>query len=157
VIAAFDDVEWAGLCRVIGRPDWVSDPRFARLEGRLENADEIDRAIERWTLERTPHDVMKILQGAGVTAGAVQTPEDHMHHDPQLAARGFLEEIEHLKKGTVIATGIPLGLTGTPGRTRRTGAAVGQDNEAVFRDLLGLGPEEIRRLTEVGAIEPSDG
>jgi crotonobetainyl-CoA:carnitine CoA-transferase CaiB-like acyl-CoA transferase len=74
-----------------------------------------------------------------------------------MAARHFFEEIEHLKKGTVVATGIPLGLTGTPGHTDRTGAAVGQDNEAVFGELLGMTPEEIRAYVDAGAIETADG
>ena len=58
---------------------------------------------------------------------------------------------------TVMATGIPLGLTGTPGRTGRAGAAMGQDNEAVFGELLGMTPEEIRAYVDAGAIETGDG
>jgi crotonobetainyl-CoA:carnitine CoA-transferase CaiB-like acyl-CoA transferase len=96
---------------------------------------------------------MMALQEAGVAAGVVQNTEDQMHRDRQLAARGFFEEIEHLKKGKVTATGIPLGLTGTPGRSGRAGAAVGQDNEYVFGQLLGMSPNEIREFVEAGAIE----
>jgi crotonobetainyl-CoA:carnitine CoA-transferase CaiB-like acyl-CoA transferase len=152
-IAVLEDSEWQGLCRVLGKPEWVSDPRFVTLSARLESSTELDRLIEGWTAARDPYEVMRLLQEAGVPAGIVQTPEDHLLHDPQLAARGFLEEVDHLAKGTILATGIPLGLTGTPGRTGRAGAAVGQDNEYVFRDLLGLSREEIEGLTELGAIE----
>jgi hypothetical protein len=53
----------------------------------------------------------------------------------------------------VVADGIPLGLTGTPGRSGRAGAAVGQDNDYVFGTLLGMTPGEIRECIEVGAIE----
>jgi crotonobetainyl-CoA:carnitine CoA-transferase CaiB-like acyl-CoA transferase len=80
-----------------------------------------------------------------------------MDRDRQLAARQFFEEIEHLKKGKVVATGIPLGLTGTPGRTWRCGAAVGQDNDYVFGELLGMTAQEIRECIEVGAIETAEG
>jgi crotonobetainyl-CoA:carnitine CoA-transferase CaiB-like acyl-CoA transferase len=65
--------------------------------------------------------------------------------------------VEHLVKGKVVATGIPLGLTGTPGRSGRAGAAVGQDNDYVLRDLLGMTPQEIRGCVEAGAIETADG
>ena len=56
-----------------------------------------------------------------------------------------------------MATGIPLGLTGTPGRTGCAGAAMGQDNEAVFGELLGMTPEEIRAYVDAGAIETAGG
>ena len=62
-----------------------------------------------------------------------------------------------MKKGVVVATGIPVGLTGTPGHSGRAGAAVGQDNDYVFGTLLGMTPEEIRECTEAGAIEAPAG
>jgi len=83
----------------------------------------------------------------------VQTTEDMMRRDPQLAARGFFEEIPHFKKGTVQASGIPLGLTGTPGRTTHAGSSIGHDNRAVFREVVGLTDAEIDALIEDGAIE----
>ena len=99
---------------------------------------------------------MAALQEAGVAAGVVQNTEDQLRRDPQLAARGFFEEVPHMEKGTVTAAGIPLGLTGTPGRSGRAGAAVGEDNEYVFGELLGMTPDEIRGATEAGAIERRD-
>jgi len=153
VIAVSDDSEWESFCNAVGEPEWIGDPRFATLSSRLEDVNELDQLVESWTASRTASEVMTTLQEAGVAAGVVQNAEDQMHRDPQLAARGFFEEIEHLKKGKVIATGIPLGLTGTPGRSGRAGAAVGQDNEYVFGRLLGMSPNEIRELVEAGAIE----
>jgi crotonobetainyl-CoA:carnitine CoA-transferase CaiB-like acyl-CoA transferase len=157
VIAVSSDAEWERFCEVLGRPPWAQDPRFATLASRIENADALDARVEEWTAGRTAEDVMSALQAAGIAAGVVQNVEDQFERDPQLAARHFFEKIEHLKKGTVVATGIPLGLTGTPGRTDRTGAAVGQDNEAVFGELLGMTPEEIRSYVDAGAIETDDG
>ena len=56
----------------------------------------------------------------------------------------------------VVATGIPLGLTGTPGRSGRSGARVGEDNDYVFGEVLGMTREEIQRYIDVGAIEPPE-
>jgi len=156
VIAVTDQQRWLRLCEVLGRPDWEDDPRFTTPEARLENAAELDAQIEQWTRERPPHLVMELLQEAGVAAGAVQTSEDQFLHDEHLAARGFFEHIPHLKKGEVVATGIPLGLTLTPGHTSRAGASIGEDNQYVFRDLLGLSQREFDRYAAAGAIE-SDG
>lgn len=152
-IAVSSDAEWAGFRKALGDPAWARDAKFATTGARLEHADEIDGHIEEWTGARSAYDVMTALQHAGVPAGVVQNAEDLLRHDPQLRARGFFEEIEHVKKGPVIATGIPLGLTGTPGRSGPAGAALGQDNDHVFGSLLGMTPREIRECTEAGAIE----
>jgi crotonobetainyl-CoA:carnitine CoA-transferase CaiB-like acyl-CoA transferase len=156
-IAVSGEAEWERFCEVLGRPGWARDPRFATLAARLENADALDALVEEWTAARTAQAVMAELQAAGIAAGVVQNVEDQYERDAQLAARHFFEEIEHLAKGTVVATGIPLGLTGTPGRTSRAGAAMGQDNKFVFGELLGMTPQEIRTYVDAGAIETNDG
>jgi len=155
-ISVFDDAEWKRFCRLLDREEWLADPHFAGLAARIENAEELDRLVEEWTQVRAEYEVMAAMQGAGIAAGVVQNTEDQLHRDPQLKARQFFEEIDHLKKGKVVATGIPLGLSGTPGRTTHAGSAVGQDNAYVFGEILGLSPEEIERYIAVGAIEPAD-
>ena len=153
VIAVSTESEWRSFCEVLERPEWLADPRFACLAARLENAAELDPWVEAWTAERPPHEVMERLQAAGVPAGAVQTTEDQFQLDRHLAQREYFEHIPHLVRGEVVATGIPLGLTATPGRTTRAGASIGQDNDHVFRDLLGLRSEEIEHYERAGAIE----
>jgi benzylsuccinate CoA-transferase BbsF subunit len=155
-IAVRDEDEWRSFCAALDAPPWGGDARFAPLAARLENAGELDRWIEEWTSARAPYEAMDLLQAAGVPAGVVQTVEDQFCRDRQLAARGFFEEIPHARKGGVVATGIPLGLTATPGRTPHTGRAIGADSQAVFEEI-GLAREEIARLTDLGAIESPDG
>jgi crotonobetainyl-CoA:carnitine CoA-transferase CaiB-like acyl-CoA transferase len=155
-IAVFDETEWKSFCAVLGHPEWLTDPRFSTLSSRLAHADALDELIEQWTARRDGYEVMRALQEAGVAAGVVQNTEDQLRRDSQLVERGFFEEVPHLKKGTVTAAGIPLGLNATPGRSGRAGAAVGEDNEYVFGELLGMTPEEMRRATLVGAIESGD-
>jgi benzylsuccinate CoA-transferase BbsF subunit len=152
-ISVSGEVEWESLCRALEHVEWVEDPRFATPSARLSNVDAIDRLIEEWTSERDVYEVMNALQQAGVAAGVVQTVEDQFRRDRQLAARSFFEEIEHSVKGKVTATGIPLGLTRTPGRTSGTGAAVGQDNDYVFGEVLGMSRGEIQAHVDAGAIE----
>jgi crotonobetainyl-CoA:carnitine CoA-transferase CaiB-like acyl-CoA transferase len=155
-IAVSGDESWERFCEVLGAPEWKSDPRFATVGDRLENLEELDCLIEEWTAQRDAYQVMSELQQAGIAAGVVQNTEDLMHRDRQLAARQFFEEVEHLKKGKVVTTGIPLGLTGTPGRTGRTGAAMGEDNQYVFRELLGMTEKEMEQCLESGAIETTE-
>ncbi len=149
------DAEWERLCALAERPAWREDPRFATREARLGHGAELDASLAAWTATQDAYALMDALQRVGIAAGVVQTAEDELHRDHQLAARGFFERIEHLAKGEVVAAGIPLGLTGTPAKTGRAGAAIGQDNDAVFGGLLGMSPEEIQRAVRDGAIEPS--
>jgi crotonobetainyl-CoA:carnitine CoA-transferase CaiB-like acyl-CoA transferase len=148
-----DDDGWRRLCAAIERPDLAGDARFRSVAGRFAGAHEIDRAIEAWTREHDAYDVMATLQRAGVAAGVVQTIDDQLYRDPQLAARGFFETITHRSRASVVANGIPLRFSATPGRTSDTGAPVGADNLAVFRDLLGVDIREIEELTAAGVIQ----
>jgi len=153
-IAVSGESDWARLCEVLARPQWRDDPRFASLAARLENADALDAEVAGATREHDASELMHALQGAGVVAGVVQDVEDLAVRDAQLATRGFFEQVEHRVLGQVTATGIPLGLTGTPGRSGVAGSAIGQDNDYVFGTLLGLEPDEIAAAVAAGAIEP---
>ena len=148
-----DDGAWSRLCEVMDRPDWRADPRLATAEGRHAQATDLDAGLEAWTRPQDAYTVMERLQQAGIAAGVVQNVEDLALRDRQLAARSFFEEVEHAKKGKVRATGIPLGLTGTPGRTGPAGAALGADTDYVFRTLLGLDTASLREYLETGVIE----
>ena len=152
-ISVRSDAEWLALGELDELAPLVRDPRFETLAGRLAARDEIDAALAAFTREQEARALAERLQALGVAAGVVQDTEEQYLHDPHLAARGFFEAIPHLRKGEVVATGIPLGLTGTPGRTTRAGAAVGEDDAHVFRDLLGLSADEYARAVADGAIE----
>ena len=152
-ISVTGDAEWARFCGSIGQPELATDARFATLAARLGRTQEVDAVVEAWTSVRDAYEVMATLQGAGIAAGVVQTVEDGFTRDPHVRARGFFEAIDHVRKGTVVATGIPLGLTGTPGRTPGAGAAIGADNAYVFGELLGLSSAEIDQYRTEGAIE----
>lgn len=137
----------------MGQPDWASEERFATAASRVANVDDLEARIGDWTIGRRDYDVMEVCQRVGIAAGVVQNAEDLLTLDPQLAHRGFFEEIPHFVKGSVVASGIPLGLTSTPGHTSHAGSAVGHDNQYVCREVLDLSETEIARFEELGAIE----
>jgi crotonobetainyl-CoA:carnitine CoA-transferase CaiB-like acyl-CoA transferase len=156
-ISVSGEAEWQRFCRVLGQRAWRSDPRFASLAARLAHVEALDGEVAACTRRFEDYALMYALQRAGIAAGVVQNAEDLAKRDPQLAARGFFEEVEHLVTGTATTTGIPLGLTRTPGASGRSGAAVGQDHDYVFGTLLGMSPEEIAEAVAAGAIErPAD-
>jgi crotonobetainyl-CoA:carnitine CoA-transferase CaiB-like acyl-CoA transferase len=156
VLCVEQESDWVTLCEVMGSPDWAGDERFSTMDSRLEHIDELESRLGEWTAGQEDYAILEACRSAGLAAGVVQNTEDMLRRDSQLAARGFFEEIPHFKKGVVTASGIPLGLTGTPGRTTHTGSSIGHDNGYVFREILGLTQVEIDRFVDLGAIEDAN-
>ena len=148
-----NDEDWKKLGALPELTSLVQDPALNHLDGRKRECDRIDQALTAWTQAGTAERAAEELQAIGLCAGVVQNTEDQYLSDSHLKARTAFEQIPHLKKGEVTAVGIPLGLTGTPGRTTRAGAALGEDNATVFRDLLELSEAEYAQFVEAGAIE----
>jgi len=139
--------EWIRLCEVVGRPELASDPRFADLSSRVENHKELDALVESWTTQHTPHQVMLILQREGIAAGVVQTAED-LYRDPHLRERGFARDVYHKQVGWVTRVGPSVRLNEARLSREEIVHTAGEDNEAVFGQLLGLSTEQIKAFTE---------
>ncbi len=150
VIAVRDEEEWQALCRALGSPAWGNEARFSSMEGRLAHRQEMAGHIEEWTGDHTPHQAMRLLQKAGVPAGAVQDGE-HLFHDPHLRERGFIVGVEEEDVGVVEYPGAFVRLSETPGRIDRS-HGLAEDNAHVFGTLLGMSEDEIRRLEESGIL-----
>jgi crotonobetainyl-CoA:carnitine CoA-transferase CaiB-like acyl-CoA transferase len=149
-IAVRNEDEWQALCEVLGSPAWCREEMFATLEQRLSHQDELDRRIEEWTRDHTPHQVMLILQKAGVPAGAVQHGET-LFQDPHMRERGFLTLVDDPDTGSIEYPGTFVRLSETPGRVERC-HALGEDNLAVIGALLNMSEEEIKSLEQSGAL-----
>ena len=151
VIAVCNEDEWKYLRDALDRPAWAMDPKFKDMESRLKNVEELDRNIEGWTVHRTPHQVMRTLQSFGVAAGAVQNSE-HLYYDLQFRASGFMVEQDLPYFGKITYPGIPLHFSETPIVSPQRAPALGEHNDYVYQDLLGVSQEEIRKLAEEEVI-----
>ncbi|MGO8959516.1 MAG: CaiB/BaiF CoA transferase family protein [Streptosporangiaceae bacterium] len=151
-IAVFTDDEWSRFVDAIGRPDWAADERFASQRSRQANQDALDEAVAAWTCQRDRHEVMKLLQDAGVRAGAVQNAEDLNETDPQMAHRGVFFEMDHPVIGEARFEGVPMRFSKLSADNWRSGPLLGEDNEYVFSELLGVGAEELAELAATGVI-----
>jgi benzylsuccinate CoA-transferase BbsF subunit len=150
-IAVFTDEEWQGFKRALGNPPWAEDERFATLSGRLNNNEELERQVAGWAKEHTAEEVMSRLQANGVAAGVVQDASD-LVGNPQLRARDFFIEIDHPEEGKTLADASPVKLSHTPARYHRAAPTPGQDNNYVYRQLLGMSQAEVVELRENGVI-----
>jgi benzylsuccinate CoA-transferase BbsF subunit len=146
VIAVQSDEQWRALCEQVGEPALADDERFATFVDRARNADELDAAISAWTGRLDPFEVMERLQSAGVAAGVVQSGGD-LASDPHLAARGFIETLEHPVLGEMRMAGLPLQFSDGGHEPYRSPPPLGADNAYVITELLGRGAAEFERLT----------
>ena len=94
VITVSNDAEWKGLCRGMDNPQWSQDERFISAMGRYYHQEELDSHIQEWTREQDKLEAMHLLQSFGVPAQAVLDSVD-MFADPNLADRGFFQELPH--------------------------------------------------------------
>jgi benzylsuccinate CoA-transferase BbsF subunit len=151
-ISVFTDDEWESFCKVIGNPAWTKKPEFHTLLGRKENEEELDRLVEVWTINHSAEEVMTMMQEGGVAAGILETGEDQLEHDPQTKHRNFFPELDHPKLGKHHAPASPFIMSKTPCELKRA-PLLGEHNEYVLKEILGMSDEEIDELTISGALE----
>jgi crotonobetainyl-CoA:carnitine CoA-transferase CaiB-like acyl-CoA transferase len=151
-ITVNSDQEWLALCREMGQPDWAEDPRLATVEGRVALHDLIDEHLARWTAQFDDYEIFHRLQAAGVAAAPVLEASRALD-DPHLRQRGAFTSAEMYDKvGTFPFLSPFYRFPETPSELRQAPAALGEHNEYVYRDVLGLDAEEFERLREQGHI-----
>jgi crotonobetainyl-CoA:carnitine CoA-transferase CaiB-like acyl-CoA transferase len=151
VLAIASEAEWQRLCQALGNPEWAIHPQFASLTGRLQHQDELDRRLAAWTSTQEARAAMEQLQAHGIAAGMVYFEPD-AYDDPQLKARGFFETVTHRECGTHRYPGMLWKMSKTPGRIRSAACCLGEHNEYVYRQLLGMSEAEIVQLRQAGHI-----
>ena len=151
-ITLFDDSDWIAFCGALGNPDWALDKRFSTHSGRYENQSALDTHISQWTRKHAHYEVMHILQNVGVAAGPVMDQRDAFD-DPHLQKRGVFEEVYHEDvEGSHLYVGAPYRMSDTPIRIRRGPVQLGQDNEYVYKQVLGVSDKEYAELERLGHI-----
>jgi benzylsuccinate CoA-transferase BbsF subunit len=148
-IAVFTDDEWRSFCMVIDNPSLADDPMFSSLTARKKNENYLDLIVNGWTELRQAEQVMEMMQAAGVPAGVVENAEDQIVYDPQLKARHYFWEMETREKATEILDELPYYRLSL--RVRQ-GPQLGEHNNYVFKDVLGISDEEISELVEEKVI-----
>jgi crotonobetainyl-CoA:carnitine CoA-transferase CaiB-like acyl-CoA transferase len=139
------------LCAAIGRPEMADEPRFRDVTSRRDAADELEAAVGAWTASRSLAEISTELTLGGVPFGPVAGIAEAVASE-QLRAREMLVAVDHPKLGELVLPGLPIKLGATPGTIRKAPPTVGEDNDRVYGELLGLGTSEIAELREAGAI-----
>jgi formyl-CoA transferase len=141
---------WERLLNAIGREDLLDDPRFKTPRDRWEHRDEVDAVIAEWTRTRDKREVMETLGHAGVPAGAVFDIME-LRDDPFLRERGMFVTVDHPVRGEFTMPGWPVKMSDSHVPVV-TSPLLGQHNEEVFGELLGLAPDQVAELREEKVI-----
>jgi len=150
-IACRHDDDWAALAGEIGEP-WAKEDGYGTLARRLAAQDELDEQLAGWSRARRRDEVVTGLRAAGVPCAPVTRPSERCEVDPEARAWGLWPTITHTKHGAVRVDGLPVHLSATDWRIDRGGPVLGEDNERVYSEVLGLSSAEIGRLAEDGVI-----
>jgi crotonobetainyl-CoA:carnitine CoA-transferase CaiB-like acyl-CoA transferase len=147
-IATWTDDEWGHLAELIG----IDDPSLSTLAARQARIDEVEAAVGAWTATRTRADVAAMLQDCGIEAVPVYDFGD-VHDDPQVAARVHFVALEHPVMGPGLYERNGFRLSDAPSGYDRAGPTLGQDDDWVLGDVLGLSDTERARLADAGALD----
>jgi len=151
VIAVRSQAERERFAGAISSPAWTVEPKFRTLYLRMRNREELDAQVARWATTVDAEAAMTLLQRAGVAAGVALNGAD-LATDPQLAERGFFAPVKLPDNTSTRVTGVPMRLSATPGSIRTVAPEVGEDNDYILGELLGLGRAERAELIAEGAV-----
>jgi crotonobetainyl-CoA:carnitine CoA-transferase CaiB-like acyl-CoA transferase len=150
-IAVFDEVQWGALCDVLAMNETVPRGEFSGVISRRRHQAELRTLIETRTSVREALELAQALQKKGVPAAVVQNAEN-LARDPHLLERGFWTRLTRPSLGECFGDRGAIRSAGEQEDEWQPAPSLGQDNDAVFRDLLGWPPEKIARLREQGVI-----
>ena len=151
VITVCTDEQWVALCGALGHGEYDEDPRFLTAQARHENHDTADELLSSWLAERDRDGVVDLLRAAGIQAGPVLDDAD-AHADEHLRARGYFLEISQRDTGTYRYPGFPYRFTENTLTVRHPPCMLGEHNEYVYKELLGVTDDEYARLERDGHI-----
>lgn len=151
LIAANQDTVFRRLCEAMGTPALADDPGYANHQARGARQAELDALIGRWTAGLSTAAVLGLMEKHGVPAGQIyRAPE--MLEDPHFAARKAIVEVAHPQFGSIRMQNVVPKLSATPGGIRAPSPSLGQHNDAIYLDFLGLARERYAALKAARVI-----
>jgi benzylsuccinate CoA-transferase BbsF subunit len=148
-ISVNNEDEWKVFCKVIGKPELAGDKKFSSFLNRKNHEDELNNIIEGWTKEHDVDAVMQILQNSGIEAGKVRNMEDTVKHCPQLEHRHFWWYLDHKELGNTVYPGSNYLLSKTPAELKSPAPLIGEHNEYICKELLGIPGNQYKELVDV--------
>jgi formyl-CoA transferase len=150
-IAVANQKLWVNFCKLVGKEDWLNDPRFESNAERVKNRDVLLPLVDEMFAGKTCNEWMELLVGASIPCGPVNDMQ-HLFADPQVRHRDMIAEVPHPTIGTLRLTGIPIKYSETPGTIRLHPPLLGEHTNDVLTGVLSYSSDQIKELQALGAI-----
>jgi formyl-CoA transferase len=150
-IICSNDNHWRLLAEAMGRPELGHDARYAKMSDRAARLEEVDGLVAAWSSTFDKEALFAKLLAHRVPTAPVRRLREVLA-DPHLRERGMLFDIDHPEYGRMVACRSPLNIDGAPQPAYRPSAALGADNESVYRGIFGLDAGTYEALLARGVI-----
>jgi formyl-CoA transferase len=140
---------WEDICKVIGREEWLTDPRYATPKGRLPHLMEIFGEIEKWTMTKDKFEAMEILNGHDIPCGPILSMKE-IAEEPSLRKTGTVVEVDHPTRGKYLSVGNPIKMSDSPTEVTRS-PLLGEHTDEILKEL-GYGAGDVAALRSANAI-----
>ena len=148
---ALETAQWRGLVNAMGNPDWAQLEMFDDMFTRAQNSDLIYSMMIEWTMQHSKQEIMDMCQQNNCPSTAVYNIQDAAEH-PHMRDRNYVVELEHPVIGRVRSLGAPVRIPDCPGGPTTAAPLLGQHNDAIYREKLGLSATEYSELVSSGVI-----
>ena len=160
-IAVENETQWHSFIKILGSPGWGNEAEFSNLDVRLQNQERLDKLISEWTKTQDAEELMEMMQREAIPSSIVSKGQD-LHGSRHLNDRGFYQPSKYFTaergkpaydwiEGQGMASVVPVHMSGTP-MVYGDYHNIGEDNEYVYGEVLGLSQDEIHRMTDNGAF-----
>ena len=150
-ITVFTDDEWQAMCKAMGSPEWTKNREFSAFTERKTNEAKLNHHVEQWTSQHEPEHIMMLLQKEGVAAGVLLNAKD-ICSDVQLKERECFWSGDHKELGPFSYLGQPSKLSLTPAKLYRDAPSLGEHNEYICLEMLGMSEDEYAQCLMNGAF-----
>jgi crotonobetainyl-CoA:carnitine CoA-transferase CaiB-like acyl-CoA transferase len=151
IVAVGNDTQYVAFCKVIGRPELATEPRFATVAQRSLNRGELVPLIAQVMLTRTMSEWVASMEAANVPCGPINNLEQ-VFEDPQVRHRQMKLTLPHPVGGEMPNLANPIRFSDTPIQYERAAPTLGEHTDEVLATRLGMPAERIAELKAKGIL-----
>ena len=141
---------WEAICDVIGKPEWKTDPDYAKPPARLPRLKHIWEVIEAWTMTKTKFEAMDILNKYDIPCGPILSMKE-IAEEQSLRDTGTVVEVDHPTRGKYLSVGNPIKMSEHVSEVKRS-PLLGEHTEEILRQVLQFDDGTVSRLLASGGL-----